>query len=141
MYYLSFLFWWSEWESNPLDLCGLPSSGIALTRARPHPSLHIYYIIQSCFCQEIFEKYLQLFFLYKSYLVLNRFVSETNPSESVRTVLESIVSACPLFLVFRSCVPLLTLILYHKSGGLSRGFSKVFEKFFKWSFILVSIGS
>jgi hypothetical protein len=73
---------------------------------------------------------LQLFFLYKTYLVLNRIVSETNPSESVRTVLESIVSACPLFLVFRFCVPLLTLLLYHKSGSLSRGFEKFLTIYF-----------
>ena len=35
----------------------------------------------------------------------------------------------------------LTLLLYHKSGDLSRGFSKVFEKFFQGSFALVSAGS
>ena len=81
------LFWWSEWESNPLNLCGLPSSGIALTRARPHP-LYIYYITLFCFCQEVFEKYLQLFFLFKPYLSLTRLVSVPTPSELVRTILE-----------------------------------------------------
>ena len=35
----------------------------------------------------------------------------------------------------------LTLILYHNLNDLSRGFSKVFEKFLQGSFVLVSTGS
>ena len=100
-------------------LCG--ATAVWTFRHYVLPLFHTYIIPHYIAFVKRFSKNICNYFSYTSLLMLNRFVSESHPSESVRTVLEGFVSACPLFLAFGSCVPLLTYLLYHIIGQMSRG--------------------
>ena len=113
---------WSEWESNPLDLF----RSAALASHLPEHALAPYTYIIPYYVGFVkrFSKNICNYFSYSNlqkvwaikllFYLCSRFLLTTRP----------------YFSRFSVGVPLLTtIILYHKSGDLSRGFEKFLERF------------
>ena len=94
--------------------------------------LHLYYTTLLWICQEVFEKKLQFFSIFSSKAPRsNGYYLFCSPQALATIPVGEFPFRRANRLCFAPLTTLLTLLLYHKSGDLSRGFSKVFEKFFR----------